>query len=358
MLCDLRRVQDMITKCPHCNTKFKVRDEYKGRKTKCPKCQQTFTIQEFGGEPMASTGETNGAKKKVEVCAKCGRTIGELEKSYPFKGIAVCIQCNKELRSSQHRQGEGVKETSRPVWSQQSHISVASQRNPLGWLGTTIGALIFFIVVIPLMRVTCNQITRPGRIKKASKKVMTEILAGLPIDGAYSADAGTGGEYRDPIHGFFEVQPPLEAQISSNRENTTMKLPPGSPNSGKTVRCSRVKFEFHGNAVILVNARETFHPTFDLEELVRGIGPKLDKGSLHKRRITIDGVDGVEVAGTASYNILHIVKYKKYGLDHTVTLECDWANRSGPTREFVRFLCSYRSLNQQQVSDGTKPEKP
>lgn len=90
----------MITKCPHCNTKFKVRDEYKGKKTKCTKCSQPFTIAEFTAKPSPSTGETDVDKKKVEVCAKCGKTIGKLEKSYPFKGVVVCAECDGKLRKS------------------------------------------------------------------------------------------------------------------------------------------------------------------------------------------------------------------------------------------------------------------
>lgn len=86
----------MITKCPHCNTKFKVRDEYKGRKTKCSKCEQSFTIGEFIAKPAPSNRETNGDKKKVKVCAKCGKRIGKLEKSYPFKGVVICEGCQQK----------------------------------------------------------------------------------------------------------------------------------------------------------------------------------------------------------------------------------------------------------------------
>lgn len=90
--------RSVITKCPHCNTKFKVSDDYKGRKTKCPKCKQLFTISEFIDKPAPSTGETKSAKRKLEVCTSCGGTIGRLEKTCVFNGEIVCAECDKKLR--------------------------------------------------------------------------------------------------------------------------------------------------------------------------------------------------------------------------------------------------------------------
>jgi ribosomal protein S27E len=74
------------TQCPHCQAKFKVHYEHKGKKTKCPKCTTPFVIARF----VESTA--------VEKCSSCGRMIEKPEKAYVFDNQIVCIQCDERLR--------------------------------------------------------------------------------------------------------------------------------------------------------------------------------------------------------------------------------------------------------------------
>jgi predicted Zn finger-like uncharacterized protein len=72
--------------CPHCQARFKVPHEHKGKKTKCPKCTQPFVIARF----VESTA--------VEGCTSCGRKIGKAEQAYVSDGRVVCKQCDETLR--------------------------------------------------------------------------------------------------------------------------------------------------------------------------------------------------------------------------------------------------------------------
>ena len=70
----------MITKCPHCDSKFKVRDEYKGKKTKCPKCKQPLTIGEFAVKGVSKLSETSTDGDK-DICDVLG--LDSLEAKSP-----------------------------------------------------------------------------------------------------------------------------------------------------------------------------------------------------------------------------------------------------------------------------------
>lgn len=88
----------MVTKCPHCNAKFKARDDWKGRETKCPKCEQTFIIHEFGGEPASSAGVKGVGKEEPQICANCDREIGRLEQTYVYEDNIICLECYNRLK--------------------------------------------------------------------------------------------------------------------------------------------------------------------------------------------------------------------------------------------------------------------
>jgi predicted Zn finger-like uncharacterized protein len=95
----------VITKCPHCNAKFKVRDEYKGRKTKCSKCKQLFTIDEFIAKPVPSTRVKCIPKKK---CIVCGESFSDDEILQTINNNFICKRCFKE-RQEQQTSGTGKK---------------------------------------------------------------------------------------------------------------------------------------------------------------------------------------------------------------------------------------------------------
>lgn len=89
----------MKTQCPHCQARFKVPDENKGKKAKCPKCNKPFVIARF----VEST--------VVEGCTSCGRKIGKLEQTCVFDGRVVCKQCDETLRK-----GSNEADTKRAGW--------------------------------------------------------------------------------------------------------------------------------------------------------------------------------------------------------------------------------------------------
>ena len=128
----------MITKCPHCNTRFKAPDDSKGRKTKCPKCEEPFTIHEFAGEAVPSTGAKDIRKKEPDVCARCARKIGQDEQTYVFKGVIVCAECDKKLRS------EDEQEKEEQTWGMGKSVGMIFAGIGLCLLG--IGLIVFAVV--------------------------------------------------------------------------------------------------------------------------------------------------------------------------------------------------------------------
>jgi len=85
----------MITKCPHCNVKFKTRDDYKGKKTKCPKCKLVFTIQEISTQVVSDLKEngTDGVYK----CYVCGQKCPwdpVLQANYK----SICERCSEDQK--------------------------------------------------------------------------------------------------------------------------------------------------------------------------------------------------------------------------------------------------------------------
>jgi hypothetical protein len=217
----------------------------------------------------------------------------------------------------------------------------AAKRSPLVAM---IGGLFLFVIIIPLIRTGCYQISDRYRQKKRDK-VKVSLNERVPVEMDYSIGAGTGGDYRDPIHKFFEFQTPSGASVDANYEERTMKLPSDSPYSGEEVLCTRVHIQLDRDTDVSIRARESYLSTVDAKELKSSIN-KFGKGTFGDTRwITIDGVVGVEVIGKVSKKLVHVVKYKKYGLDHTIVFTCLWKKFSEPQKKFIKFLHSYRGLN-------------
>jgi TPR repeat protein len=177
--------------------------------------------------------------------------------------------------------------------------------------------------------------------------------ADLPTDGVYSKDAGSGGSYKDSIHGFFEVEPPKGFKIVENRDKTTSIL-----DDGTVVPCSRINFQ-SDSARIAVVARKTFKGTIeeDLKVVIhnyRSAGAEI----ITERFITIDGTKGAEVGSIAGGYRLLLVKYKKHGLDHAITMSCSPADFPKHQKEFTDFLRSYHSLKSEQYVKQAEGERP
>jgi len=89
----------MKTECPHCKSRFTVKEESVGKKAKCPKCSQAFTIEllsEASVEAVVTSREE--VKRPDEVCSECGAVIGTGEQACVHKGNIVCDKCYNKLK--------------------------------------------------------------------------------------------------------------------------------------------------------------------------------------------------------------------------------------------------------------------
>ena len=188
-----------------------------------------------------------------------------------------------------------------------------------------------------------GNVTIAQLLSKSTVKEQPQATADLPTDGVYSKDIGSGGSYKDPIHGFFEVELPKGFKIEENRERSTITLDDGS-----IVPCSRIKFK-SDKATIAVIIRKTFKGTIEEDSAVmvrniRSTGAKI----VSERFVTIDGSKGFEAGVFGGGYRLLLVKYKKHELDHAITISCSPDDFSSLQKEFTDFLCSYRSLKSEQ----------
>ncbi len=107
----------MKTKCPHCQAKFNVADQHKGRRVQCPKCGQPFIIA-----PIQES-------KRAEICSHCLKTIKADEQMYVFESKIVCGDCDVKLRSrrAQAKPARSVSTTG-PVPGSEGDTTNAQQR--------------------------------------------------------------------------------------------------------------------------------------------------------------------------------------------------------------------------------------
>jgi hypothetical protein len=165
----------------------------------------------------------------------------------------------------------------------------------------------------------------------------------LPQDSTYSAPAGSGGSYKDPIHQFFQAQDPRTWSISVRLDKAELGLAADGPGKGRVVRRSWIQFR-RGNAEIGAIARE---PLSGLEEDAESVSQEFrEKGAKirSERPVTIDGVEGREVL-LSIRDIWHLIlEYEKDGLDHSLSLSCPSGEFPTHLEDFVAFARSYRSL--------------
>ncbi len=81
-----KKSTSMKTQCPHCQARFKVPEEHKGKKAKCSKCSKPFVIAPFV-DSMA-----------VQECTSCGRKIEGLEQVRVVDGRIICKHCDGTLQ--------------------------------------------------------------------------------------------------------------------------------------------------------------------------------------------------------------------------------------------------------------------
>lgn len=94
----------MITKCPHCNKKFKAQDSWIGKRTTCPKCSQKFIIEVYVGKPGHTENAGSATEQTVKRCTKCNRQIGPNEQTYMVNGEMICQACHELIQLEQSPQ--------------------------------------------------------------------------------------------------------------------------------------------------------------------------------------------------------------------------------------------------------------
>ena len=178
---------------------------------------------------------------------------------------------------------------------------------------------------------------------KGEKKDLN-VIDNLPQDGIYSKTEGTGGSYKDPIHGFFIVEPPAGFKIVERRDKTTITVQPDRPHAGEKLPRSWIQFKRGGTEIGAIT-RKTY--TEDIEtDFDFVIKQMKNKGAkvLLTRYVTIDGVKGGEYIVKVKDFQFHGIKYKKHGLDHSLSLGGTPRDYSRYQKEFLDFARSYRSL--------------
>lgn len=215
-----------------------------------------------------------------------------------------------------------------------------------GWSpAQKIGFALFILLGLPLLRTMCNSHgNSPGKPARSSVNMSKAAVAMLPKDDVYSQPAGTGGNYRDPMNRYFEAQPPSGWQIVEKRDKGTFAFGPDSAQPGRVAPRSWIVFRNDG-AEIGVIARESFSTIEqDFELVVKGYRERFGATVERSRFITIDGAKGGEIVGSVKGMRVLLVKYKKNGLDHAITMICPAGEVSKFFPEFERFVKSYRSL--------------
>lgn len=173
----------MITKCPHCNTKFKVRDEYKSRKTKCSKCEQSFIIAGFIRDVASPIPNSDLGKEGPKTCNSCWTTIGNLEKGYSWNNLVLCAECYEDFRkeaalsrSSQSRQSDAE--------DIQKGIELVERRKRLRTLRT------IFAIFSSLFIIGWFILFAVSSIKKDEIPLVADVLLALVSIGLLSSGVG------------------------------------------------------------------------------------------------------------------------------------------------------------------------
>jgi len=162
----------------------------------------------------------------------------------------------------------------------------------------------------------------------------------------YDSNGITSVSYVDPIHNFFKVQSPLHFKIKPSTKESTFKIPSDSPYSGKVVPASRVTF--HNGSDISILARETFvHTLHDdfLVEMNLKLNKQMAKYFRNGQWIQIDGARGTEHILWNKKRVMHMVKYKKNGLDHAIVMNCKTSDFAEEEEKFQAMLKTYQGLS-------------
>jgi len=282
-------------KCPQCNAALKVAEDKAGQKGKCPKCHAPMVVPNQGPAHVVAAQPLGTGPASAPPPA--------MDPYFVWKGMALVL------------------------------------------------------VAIATVAITYKSCSRDGNtiVEDGSS-----VLESLPKNGAYSAFIGRA-PYHDPIHGFFQVQVPEGFQIHERRDKTTVTTGPDSPRPGVVLQRSWIDFNNHDRANICAIARRTLGGTIeeDIDFVKQEMRERFPETVFVRTRfVQIDGAKGVEVVSLCKGLYVILVKYKKHGLDHAITITCPveaFSYSLNNQTAFVAFLCSYRSLKPAPEPASGKP---
>lgn len=147
--------------CPKCGKRYKVKQEFSGKKVKCAKCETSFVaetveippvraakpqpksapatqpppeppkaqvspVTPLTPQPTQEPKPAAPAAKKLKVCANCQSKIGRLESQHKIKGGIVCAICYDKL-SQDHTKVKGhvTTELTAKKWKARKIIGIA-----------------------------------------------------------------------------------------------------------------------------------------------------------------------------------------------------------------------------------------
>lgn len=254
--------------------------------------------------------------------------------------VPVGKQRHRKKQSRTDRQGDSAATTTK-------RTSAFADTAAGNWTrAQTWGFILFMLFGVPLLRTMCNS---SGRRATSSQHEPMATTAMVAQGGVYSETRGTGGDYRDPMNGYFQVQPPADWQIVEKRDKGTFTFGLESAHPGRVAPRSWIVFR-RDHAEIGVIARESYRSIEeDFPLVLKGYRERFGGNVKDSRFITIDGVKGGEVLASIKGMQVLLVKYKKNGLDHAITMTCPLSDSRKFAPEFEQFLRSYRSLNNTSV---------
>ena len=308
-----------------CGKKGKVPDEHAGKELSCPACGNRLTV------PKTSRTQQTADQLEDRNCPTCGSSLDA-------KAL-TCATCGLDVPTGKRLPTSGVSLT-----QDQATESMTKRPGKEGppeprlrvlptiFLTTSIAAGLIILIGVSIHFVVVGGDADPERL--------------LAHKAVYGDGPGKGGGYRDKVHGFFVVEPPGE-RIVEDDAVPFMELIDEDEDK-RTVECSRVAFGL-GSGTIRVVARRTFQDTVDdevLNETLQLVQENFEDADIQaKRFVEIDGVRGAEVLVAVRGVQVHAVKYKKYRLDHAITLACPAADYASLSERFFAFLATYRGKN-------------
>lgn len=193
---------------------------------------------------------------------------------------------------------------------------LAKRHSELATFFSVVVLLVLITVIFPTIKVLFN-----GDNKQPKEADIESVTAFLPQDGVYSDPIGTGGSYRDPINGLYELD-----------------IPGG----------------FIPKTLGLYNATNGSMVFFNKEDIEISVGVFRAKDELgrmsesikfhRKRFVTFDGVQALERLYAFRKKQILWIRYEKHGFVNDIHIFIPFGQFPQYSDSVLAFLRSYRSL--------------